>query len=259
MVSGLVLGAITNLATVYAETSIRKPSIPEFTIENLSLPYDVPPTTITSIDPYTGKETITTQPGYHVENKTIQIKIKNQPFTPYELEIDGKSWTINLFYNIRLKGHFSPDWHYYRLYNGSNDGNLRQNYNSEYTLVPINDYLPTEGKVDIQIEALIGYEQGIVIVPGAPGTARIVTGESSGWSNTQNITIGANSDGEQEQSQVNPNETSAPNQQLGAQSAVTQPGINWAEISLFAALFSIIAVLIFALIYKRKVIRKTKP
>jgi hypothetical protein len=49
--------------------------------------------------------------------------------------------------------------------------------------------LPYEGQVDFQIEALIGYEQGIVTVPGAPGTARVITGETSGWSETQTLTI----------------------------------------------------------------------
>jgi hypothetical protein len=169
--------------------SITKPSIPEFTIETVSSPYDVPPTTTTTIDPYTGKETVTTQPGYHVDNKTTQIRIKNQPFTPYHLQINDKNWTINFFYNIRLKGHFSQNWGYYRLYNGSSDGNLVQDYDSKYTVVLIDSYLPSEGQMDFQIEALIGYEQGIVTYPGAPGAARVITGETSGWSNTQTITV----------------------------------------------------------------------
>jgi len=190
LVNGLAFG-VTHFGAVQAELSISKPSVPEFAIETVSFPYDAPPTTTTTIDPYTGKETVTTQPGYHVENKTTQIRIKNQPFTPYQAEIDGVTWTINFFYNIRLKGHFSEEWRYYRYYNGSTDGNLRQSYDSEYTLVPIDDYLPTEGQVDFQIEALIGYEQGIVTVPGAPGTARIITGESSSWSSTQTLTIPA--------------------------------------------------------------------
>jgi hypothetical protein len=42
--------------------STSKPSVPEFTIETVSSPYDVPSTTTTTIDPYTGKETVTTQP-----------------------------------------------------------------------------------------------------------------------------------------------------------------------------------------------------
>ena len=64
--------------------SIPKPSVPEFTVKAVSHPYDVP--TTYSTDPYTG-ETITHE-GYHVENKSIEVWIKNQPFTPYA-DADG--------------------------------------------------------------------------------------------------------------------------------------------------------------------------
>jgi hypothetical protein len=165
---------------------ILKPSVPEFTIKIVSAPYDVPATH--SIDPYTGEEI--THPSYHVENKSTQIWIKNQPFTPYEIQENDANWIIDLFYNIRLKGHFSPDWFYIRYHNGSSDGNLRQAYDSEYTVVPIDSYLPSEGEVDFQIEALIGYEHGVISFGGVPGTPRIVTGESSGWSEIQTMTIG---------------------------------------------------------------------
>ncbi len=57
----------------YAST----PSVPEFTVQIAAHPYDVPPTTTTIIDPYTGKETVTTHAGYHVENKSIEVRIKN--------------------------------------------------------------------------------------------------------------------------------------------------------------------------------------
>jgi len=156
--------------------SNAKPSVPVFTIETVSFPYDVPPTTTTTttINPYTGKETVTTHPGYHVENKTTEIRIKNQAF-------NGP-----IFYNIRFKGHFSQEWGYYRLHNGSSDGNLIQDNNVAYTLVPIDAYLPSEGQVDFQIEALTGYEHGI----SEPfGTPRIITGETSVWSNIQTLTV----------------------------------------------------------------------
>lgn len=167
------------------QSIITKPSVPNFTIEVVDNSYDVKTTYTT--DPYTG-QTIT-HPGYHVDNKTTQIKITNQAFTPYQVTINGQNWTINLFYNIHIKGHFSPDWMFYRLHNGSSDGNLVQKYDSQYTIVSINDYLPSEGQIDIQIQALAGYEQGIVTVPGAPGTSRVITGESSDWSSTQTIKI----------------------------------------------------------------------
>jgi hypothetical protein len=162
----VVILAVSSLMIVESASaqSIAKPSVPVFTIETVSFPYDVP--TTHSIDPYTGKDI--THPGYHVENKTIEIRIKNQSFSG------------PIFYNIRFKGHFSQDWAYYRLHNGSSDGNLMQDNNVAYTLVPIDAYLPSEGLVDFQIEALTGYEHGI----SEPfGTPRVITGETSGWSN----------------------------------------------------------------------------
>ena len=184
LITVLIASSLVMVGCVFAQ-SISKPSIPEFTIKIVSAPYDVP--TTHSIDPYTGEKI--THPGYHVENKTTQIWIENQAFTPYQIYENDSEWTINLFYNIRLKGAFSQDWFYFRYHNGSSDGNLRQAYDSEYTVVLIDSYLPSEGKVDVQIEALIGYEHG-VITGGFPGTPRIITGESSGWSEIQTLTIG---------------------------------------------------------------------
>lgn len=60
---------------------ISKPFAPEFTVKTVAHPYDVPPKTTTTIDQYTGKETTITTPGYHAENKSIEVQIKNQPFT----------------------------------------------------------------------------------------------------------------------------------------------------------------------------------
>jgi hypothetical protein len=183
----LVVTSATQL-TVNAQT-IPKPSVPEFTVRYVDNSYDVP--TTTSIDPYTGK-TITNQ-GYHVEKISTELAIKNQAFTPFKISINGESQTINLFYNIHIKGHYSPDWKYYQKYNGSSDGNLLQDYDSPYTTVPINEYMPKEGALDIQVEAMVGYEEGIVSFPGAPGTARVIRGENSGWSNIQTITTSSSS------------------------------------------------------------------
>lgn len=184
LITVLVLSSLVMVESAFAESN-PEPSVPEFTIKIVSAPYDVPATR--SIDPYTGEEIIS--PGYHVENKTTQIWIKNQPFTPYQISENDVEWTINLFFNIRMKGYFSQDWFYYHYYNGSSDGNLRQAYDSEYTVVLIDSYLPSEGQVDVQIEALVGYEHGVITAGGVPGTPRIITGESSGWSETQTLTI----------------------------------------------------------------------
>ena len=136
------------------------------------------------------------------ENKTIEVTIKNQPFTPYEIQdLDGHNWAVNFFYNIRIKGPFTEDW--IELYNPS-DGYVRQDSESEYT---VRAYtlgentdtvlgtkmirLPDEGIIDFQVEAMIGYVDREIIIP-VPGTGWIFIGETSGWSTTQTLVIGEN-------------------------------------------------------------------
>ena len=60
--TGLILILILTTSSLivihlaYASTS----SVPEFTVQIVANTYDVPPTTTTTTDPYTGKETVTT-------------------------------------------------------------------------------------------------------------------------------------------------------------------------------------------------------
>lgn len=190
MFSGLILGAI---GVVHADSSIPKPSVPQFTIETVDSSYDVPPVTSSSTNPYTGEVTTTTTPGYHVENITTILKIVNQPFTPYQIQQNDDSFTINLFYNIQIKGHYAKDWNNYRYNNGSSDRNLSQDYNSQFTIVKIDEYLPKEGKVDLRVQALEGYQRGVNVYPGVPGQHWIIIGSASDWSNIQTITLPATS------------------------------------------------------------------
>ena len=69
----LAVSSLMMVESAFAQ-SIPKPSVPEFTVKIVAQPYDVP--TTTSIDSYSGKEII--HQGYHVENKSIEVKIKNQ-------------------------------------------------------------------------------------------------------------------------------------------------------------------------------------
>ncbi len=76
----LLFSLILILSTLIVESalaqSIPKPSVPEFILKFVAYPYDVPPKYETN--PYTGKNEMT-QAGYHVENKSIEVIIKNQP------------------------------------------------------------------------------------------------------------------------------------------------------------------------------------
>jgi hypothetical protein len=186
------------VVTAPAFASIIKPSVPEFTVKLVDSSYDVP--TTHSIDPYTGENV--THAGRHVESRTIEVKIKNQPFVPYYDTSSG--WTINFYLNIRIKGHYSEDWR--ELFRAS-DGYPTQSdsdytvisYQGEYSTTEGMDFtsqtimtnFPSGGQVDFQVEAMIGYVhrevEGPIFAPWR------FTDETSGWSNTQTLTIDTNS------------------------------------------------------------------
>ncbi|HSV48947.1 MAG TPA: hypothetical protein VLH35_01410 [Candidatus Acidoferrales bacterium] len=183
MVSGVFFGC---LGTGKAE-SISKPSIPSFTIAYIDKSYDISPTT--TIDPYNG-QTITTQ-GSHVKASAIEIRIKNEAFTPFTTD-SGKQ--VGYYYNIRWKGHFENTWTYafaanygsgYFPRSGgaetvfSTDGQ----YTCGFHIPSTKDFSPGD-QIDFQVEAMIGY----VVDPG-PYDSEVFEGQVSGWSSTQTVTI----------------------------------------------------------------------
>ena len=190
-------------ASSFTVDSISRPSVPEFSVRILAYPYDVPAKTTTTIDQYTGKETTITQPGYHVENKSIEIIIKNQPFTPYNLTTytrynheTGESYsyesthTINLYYNVGVKGHFGNDWTSVGSTSSYYEGpQSNAQLASEYTVISIKaDTYPKEAVLDFRVQALTGY-----YVPY--GRSVVIFGydfygQESDWSDTQTLTLG---------------------------------------------------------------------
>jgi len=109
LIAVLMLSSLIIIGSAFAQ-SIPKPSVPEFSLKLAAYPYDVAP--VTTMDPYTGKTAIT-QAGYHVENRSVEITITNQPFTPYS--VDGSE--VNAFYQVQFKGGFGANW---QLYSHSN-------------------------------------------------------------------------------------------------------------------------------------------
>lgn len=179
--------------------SIFKPSVPEFTAKYVDHSYDTQPTY--GYDEYTGKNVIT-EPSEHVDNRTIEIKIKNQPFTPFT---DQNGNNINLLYNVQYKGSFGQQWasmfgERSEWAGGAVDpygtyGYPTQDSTAQYTTISYS--LPwnmVEGQMDIQVKALVGY------TTRAPDPARqhilwtvykyTFYGEESGWSNTQTVKLG---------------------------------------------------------------------
>jgi hypothetical protein len=170
--------------------TISKPSVPEFTVAVVRHPFYVESTSQT--DPYTGA--ITTYPGYLEENKSIEITIKNQPFTSVQMA-DG-NWS-RLYYSLRFEGHFAvDDWVYFPepLVMEKNRVNASQ---SEYTVISLPTWLlsgnqPADRQIDFQVKAYLGYDEARYAQDSTGALfcyGNYFTGESSDWSNSQTLTF----------------------------------------------------------------------
>jgi hypothetical protein len=191
LIAVLTASSLLMLKVAPASASIPKPSVPEFTVQLVAHPYDTPPTY--EIDPYTGKN-VTIAEGGHVENKSIVVTIKNQPSSG------------DLYYNVRYKGHFEKSWTELYYYEPYSPNDLPRQSNSEYTVLSLlQESLPADSfvdgaQVDVQVEALLWHNIEIFISdhPTLPPPyneighyeTRYALNETSGWSNTQTLTIG---------------------------------------------------------------------
>jgi hypothetical protein len=264
----LVMLAASSLIVVeatFAQT-IPKPSVPEFTLNFDKHSSDKPATY--DIDPYTGQQRML-EPPKHYEWQTINVTIKNQPFTPYQINDGNAVQNIELYYSIRTKGHFDQQWttgpglypQYYplnlgpateiTLFAGSNGPNG--------DILPSNMVLNAEegGKVDFQVQALIGYVTPKTSVSLSFGVQNyeVFDGTESDWSNTQTITI--------EESSL-PAATSNPTSQpyatatstTAATAAVSIDNLIWLPATTFgliiAALLGIILAMALLLLYMRQ-------
>ncbi len=233
--------------------SIPKPSVPEFTVKFVDASYNVAPSS--SINPYTGQNV--TNEGYHVENRTIELIIKNQPFASYI----SNGQNISFYLNVREKGHYEENWT--TIYNVDNYYTSESNTNYTtltYSLDPnvppwLNSNIPSGGQVDFQVEALIGSIHRDFSQLMAP---LFFDGQESGWSNTQTITIKDNSTTVNPGASATPNPSVLPSQNPTA--TLSQPGAgssvlfgwNSAEV-VIAVLLGVVAVLlVFVVVYLRR-------
>lgn len=182
------VGTVTELA------SLPKPLVPDFTLKMDTQPYDVPPEYAT--DQFTGAN-LTIHEGYHVENKSIVVTIKNQPFV--ELINDTRYYLV---YNIQIKGRFGDQWEtlFSSIYGGI--GSLVPMSDSNYTFikVPADEY-PAGAQVDVQVKAIILYDSLVRVYDHLMDTVgHLVSGvdfyDESDWSETKTITLETNSPSE---------------------------------------------------------------
>ena len=169
--------------------SIPKPSVPEFTVKYVDRTYYVPP--VYGIDQYSGK-TVQTGGGFTVTNKTLEVTIMGQSFTPYVFTgDDGLPHEPSMMWDMAYKGHFGEDWTIVSQGPAWNESSKvvvfglgTENQNSPM-------YIPAGlgDQVDFKVRARIGYS---TLAQGHSFTdpdAFIFHGETSDWSNIQTITI----------------------------------------------------------------------
>jgi hypothetical protein len=184
MVSGIVLGC---LGTGKAE-SIPKPSVPEFTVTYVDYSYYVPP--VYGVDQYSGK-TVQTGGGFTVQNKSLELKFKDQQFSSYTFKDGDIVRQVGINYQIRYKGHFGENWKIYTVADNSPSGYTVVLFGLDWSTwePPVKlDGLQAGDQVDFEVQARIGYFNITGVDIYAPDSV-VFVGESSGWSSTQTVTI----------------------------------------------------------------------
>ncbi len=205
----MVSGVVGYLDIAKAESSAPNPSVPQFTIEYVDNSYDVPLVITTTTDPYNGQQVTHRSGGYHVENKTIELSIKNQPLSSESL---GNNSDNGLYYTVRVKGHFGTEWQEQSVsavrpsdsyvpwpieyqttkIQASNSGYTILTYVKGQSIWPMRN----GDQIDIQVKAFVGYQKFFWntdhMFPLYDGNAFDVSAESD-WSSTQTITMIAGS------------------------------------------------------------------
>lgn len=186
----VVILAVSILIIVESASAqtIPKPSVPEFSLRYEDHSYYEQPTYTT--DPITGKQVIENEAGY-IKNDSIQINIKNQPFTSSK---DASGNYTLLYYNVRYKGHFENHWQTYPYSPSSGYWKATQ---TGYTSIPLPNtqvgYFATDSQFDFQVQALVGYETSTTGISQLPphnlSTSYQFHGLEGDWSPTQTITI----------------------------------------------------------------------
>jgi hypothetical protein len=191
--------------------SIPKPSAPEFTVNYINSSYYIPPSPILDnkgsviTDDTTGQPLMTGD--YYVNNSTIQIIIKNQPYGTYT----DNGYPVKLYYNVRFNVLTASTY----IENGVNytkaggwsipiydTSNLPVASNEQYTVIEIHHQeggwnasgnthlgLPWNGYLlGLQVEAMLGSIQKDTVYPPSMNFTYFY-GQTSDWSDTQTLTI----------------------------------------------------------------------
>jgi hypothetical protein len=185
--------------------SIPKPSTPEFTVKFVDRSYTVEESS--HINQFTGE--LEVFPAHRVLNYTVELAIKNQQIAP--AMVSGGNAEFR--YDVNVKGRFAQNWTImYLEFEGPKSSS------SDYTLITYELVLsPTYPEQGVQLR---GFDFRSNTITGIPPNSQldfrvramygamhrsynpnetlqilmfpwVFTGESSGWSSTQTITIPA--------------------------------------------------------------------
>ncbi len=132
------------------------------------------------------------------DSKAIVLTITNQPFVPYFDANIGNY--IKLYYDVRVKFHSDQNWtNLYYIEDVPTQSNstfkvlsyvLSDENGSSYFLGDKLWEVPTGSQLDFQVEAMVGYIHRLPIINATVAYPYVFTGEASGWSKTQTLTIG---------------------------------------------------------------------
>ena len=182
----LTVSSLVMVGTVPVSAVIPMPSVPEFTLKLVDDAFGV------------------------TDNRSIELVIKNQPFTPVSVQKGTFNGTAEFFYNVRVKSHFEKNW--VTLYSAVGNRFPTQS-DLDYTVItfqltyvsPESGYslgsglhssiltgLSPDAQIDFQVQALIG----CVARDYSPRVTYqldmfqwVFVGETSGWSDTQTLAV----------------------------------------------------------------------
>jgi hypothetical protein len=269
----LILAASSMLGVETANAqSIPTPSVSTFSLAFIDHSYDMPGATVD--DGYIGPHYV---PAHHNRNGTIEITIANQPFTQY---VDANNHTIALYFHIRCKGHLDSTWIVYPdqgMYVETSDSQnsvFSYYFNEEY----VGDHagrvpnIPEDGRLDFQVETFIGYSSTICtsIAQRVDDYYTFFTGETSGWSNTQTISLndGSTSTSSPDQTLMPTPSATTPDSAINNRATTSQQPtatpiqsgahltapqqFGWLEVGAFVVVGVVFAVLIVVIVFMRR-------
>jgi hypothetical protein len=236
--------------------SIPKPSVPEFKLSYTNYVYDEPAAT----SQWSGEPIPNS--GYHYDYREVYIKVRNQPNDAYVNENSiNNGVREKLYYNVRVKNHFSNDWVELwgqspvyadngsiiigTWYYGASDSEVTNigsiNLNGRTNIIHASRDVAVGDQVDFQVKALIGYQNL---------EKHSFFGEESAWSNTQTLTIDMSAQTISSPTPDSSNSTTAPT------SKPTDPTGNSISVPLSAlivvvAVFLAVIVVLLLLLFRR--------